>query len=240
MAEERDYGMFDDDAEDLAPEETVEESEKKKKKKKKKKVDREGSKKNKAKRGKLGTFVKVVIGGGIVLFVASGLLLGKGGNQTTKPAQSAPQDDYYLTVNFTDVENMELEDLFIYSEGGQHTLVYMIEGTDDAMSVCDNYVIEDVKTNDGGSSLTPLEGTELFESIINECNVQTINKVDAVSFAGVKYYISVDGSDVRSKLCDSDCAEIVSIYVDEDGTTYDNLSDFLAARANRNNLGKAK
>ena len=233
--EERDYGSFDDDAEEEVVEETTED---KKKKKKKKKLDKEGSKKNKKGKGIRRPLVKIVIGG-IVLFVAIGFFMNKG-NQTTKPAPSAPQDDYYLTVNFTDVENMDLDDLFIYSEGGQHTLVYMIEGTDDAMSVCDNYVIEDVKSADAGSSLTPLEGTELFESLLQDSTVVTGDKIDMLSFAGTEYYISVDGGDVRSKLNDSDCAEIVTVYADEDGTTYDNLSDFLDAKANSNDLGKSK
>lgn len=234
--EERDYGAFDDDAEEVVVEETTED--KKKKKKKKKKLDKEGSKKNKKGKGIRRPLVKIVIGG-IVLFVAASLFIDKEANPV-KPAPSAPQDDYYLTVNFTDVENMDLDDLFIYSEGGQHTLVYMIEGTDDAMSVCDNYVIEDAKSADAGSSLTPLEGTELFESLLQDCTTTYKDKLDGLTFAGTTYYIAVDGIDVRSKLNDSDCANIVSVYADEDGTTYDNLSDFLDAKANSNDLGKSK
>lgn len=236
MEDEREYGYFDDDAEDVAVEEA---SEVEKKKKRKKKIDREGSRKHKKGKGKLGKFITIVLGGGIVVCLAVGLLPNKIG-PTTKPAPSAPQDDYYLTVNFTDVEKMDLDDIYIYSESGHHALVYMIEGTNDAMSICDNYVIEDAKNADVASTLTPLEGTELFESLLRDCNVVAGDKIDMLSFAGTEYYISVDGSDVRSKLNDSDCANIVSVYADEDGTTYDNLSDFLDAKANLNNLGKSK
>lgn len=239
MATENDYGMFDDDAEDIAPEKKTKRKKiDKEESNKKKKIDKEGSKKNKKGKGIRKPLVKIVIGG-IVLCVAASFFLGKN-DQTTKPAQSVPQDDYYLTVNFTDVEKMNLDDLYIYSEGGQHTLVYMIDGTNDAMSVCDNYVIEDAKSNDAANSLTPLEGTELLESLVQDCTVVTGDKIDMLSFAGTEYYISVDNNDVKSKLSNSDCDNIVSSYSDENGTTYDNLSELLEAKVNSNNLGKSK
>ena len=232
--EEEEYGYFDDDAEErVEPEASPE-----KQKKKKKKVDKEGSKKNKKGKGIKRPLVKIVIGG-IVLFVAGGLLI-KPGSQTVEPAQSAPQDEFYLTVNFTELENKNIDELFVYSEGGLHDLVYKISGTDDVYSVCDGYVIENGAVEDAARTLTPLEGTELFESILQHCNVIADDKVELLEYAGTEYYISVDGLDVKSDLTDSDCANIVTSYTDENGVSYDNLGEYLDTKVSSADLGKSK
>ena len=235
MAEEESTTRrFDDDA----PEDVVVETPDKPKKGKKLKVDKEGSKKNK--KGFLkGKFKKILIGGGIILgLVAGGLALNP--SQDTKPAPSAPLDAYYLTVNFGAIENANVDDLYIYSEGSIHTLVYMEDGDTDALAVCDNYIIEDAKSADAGCTLTPLEGTELFESIIREADVATADKVNGFDPAGTDYYISVDSANVKAMAKDSDCANIVTQYTDADGVQYDNLSDFLDAKPNSNDLSRSK
>lgn len=237
MAEERDYGMFDDDAEDLAPEETVEESEKKKKKKKKKKIDKEGSKKNKKGKGIRRPLVKIVIGG-IVLFVAASLFNIRSNNNGVLTPTQHSSDNCFMGVYTPydhDPDTYYLDDYYIYSENGDNYLVRFDKGVDGAYSVLDDAVIEGIGKRDDG--VTPLEGTQLLEDIIASSSIE--GQAKGFSDEVNTFVVYADGNVIASKLASDACLDDANGY-EFDGQTYTDIDDYIEAVYKAKTAGMSK
>lgn len=219
MDENEDYVAFDDDAEEAV---ATEEDSKKGKKKRKMKVDREGSKKNSKKKGKLGKLAKFVIGGGIVLFVAVNIF----GKPLIKnePVQERGDEYYVCVASYVDNgKPISLDDYYVYNDSGSNWLV-VPTGDEQLYSVSNDSIIE----TDEESDLTPLEGTELLEQIVhNSLAVEAEPVYHDLQKDGTAYSIYVAQSTLSSLLSDPNCIDSVSGYTDNSGVEHDNLSEFL-------------
>ncbi len=217
--EEQDYGMFDDDAEEV---------EKPKRERRKMKVDREGSKKNKKAKGFIRRTLKKLVIGGIVLSVAfAAFSLHKNArDEETGLVQSTHGNSYMAvyTLQDQDPDTYYLDDYYVYSENGTNYLVRFDKNIDGAYSVLDDAVIEGVSRRDDG--VTPLEGTQLLEDIVSSSTIEENTKGLGVGVN--KYSVYADGMQIASCLNDSNCINEISGY-DVDGVTYDKADDYIAA-----------
>ena len=200
------------------------------------KIDKEESKKNKkGKKGKKGILKKIVIGG-IVIYVSvfaiaslvgSALFSSKEDSPLAPPSDSpASYSTYSISISSDDGSTMILDDVdlgyfYVYDNNGKNELVRTSPQDTNIHYAHDNSTISGLTIN--SSQLTPLYQTSLIQ------NISKTGDIEATGTDIAGYDITITEGELNYLLGDANCDERIQGYTDDNGNTYDKLSDFLDA-----------